>query len=73
MLHLITQSASSCISDGLGCTREIAYVIFKIPGEVLIIPFDRLFSELQTSHRNPYLKAVDDVIHVQLRDSRKTT
>ena len=40
MLHLITQSASSCISDGLGCTREISYVIFKNPGEVLIIPFD---------------------------------
>ena len=40
MLHLITQSASSRISDGLGHTHEIAYVIFKNPGEVLKIPFD---------------------------------
>jgi hypothetical protein len=33
----------------------------------------RLFSELRTSRRNPYLKAVDYVIHGKLRDSRKTT
>jgi hypothetical protein len=33
----------------------------------------RLFSELRTSRRNPYLKAVDYVIHRKLRDSRKTT
>jgi hypothetical protein len=40
MIHLITQSASSRISGGLGRTHEIAYVIFKNPGEVLIIPID---------------------------------
>jgi len=40
MIHLITQSASSRISDGLSRTHEIAYVIVKNPGEVLIIPFD---------------------------------
>ncbi len=33
----------------------------------------RLFSELRTSHMNPYLKAVGCVIHGKLRVSRKTT
>jgi len=33
----------------------------------------RLFSELRTLHRNPYLKAVDYVIHGKLHDSWKTT
>jgi len=32
----------------------------------------RLFSELRTWRRNPDLKAVDYVIHIKLRDSRKT-
>ena len=45
------------------------------PGEVHNSIFDwpvsvRLFSELRTLSRNPYLKAVDYVIHVKLRDSR---
>ncbi len=33
----------------------------------------RLFSEVRTLRRNPYLKAVDYVIHGKLHDSWKTT
>ncbi len=43
--------------------------------QLVVLPHrkSRLFSELRTSRRNPYSKPVYYVIHVKLRDSRKTT
>ncbi len=69
-------------SNGLSCTHEIAYVT-KISfrgtynsifwnDSFYITRNDYLVSS-EPPRRNPYLKAVDYVIHGKLRDSWKTT
>ncbi len=79
LLKLPTQIGPPVASNGLSCTYEIAYVTQKsfrgtynsnfLNDSFYITRNDFLVSS-KPPRRNPYLKAVDYVIHGKLRDSQ---